>query len=255
VVAILSILENRLVFRPRREMLDTPADHGMQYEDVWATTSDGLRIHGWFLHAVGPPKAWLLFSHGNQGNMSGEPVSAHPLVEHGYAVLNYDYRGYGRSEGQPTEAGTYRDGEAMLVELVRRAPGARHVFLYGRSLGGAVSYELAVHHPELGGLITDCSFTDMPSMVRALVAIPGIGRLISTRYDNVDKARRTKLPRLVLHGTHDEVVPLSMAIALRDATQPPADHLWVQGAHHNDTFEHEEYFEAMGRFVQRHLPE
>jgi fermentation-respiration switch protein FrsA (DUF1100 family) len=117
-----------------------------------------------------------------------------------------------------------------------------------------VSHELAVHHPELAGLITDCTFTDMPSMVRQLVNVPSVWRLIRTRYNNLDKARRTTLPRLLLHGTNDEVVPLSMAIALRDATTPSADFHWVQGAHHNDTFTYEDYFEAMGRFVDRHLP-
>ena len=244
--------ENRFFFRPTRQMLDTPADHGIAYEDVWARTDDGLRIHGWFMKPAGEPRSFMLFSHGMMGNMSGEPVSARPLVARGHAVLNYDYRGYGRSEGQPTEQGTYLDGEAMLAQLLARSGGPGRVFLYGRSLGGGISHELALRHPELAGLITDCSFTSLPAMVRHYSWVPAIWRLTRTRYDNLSKASRIRLPRLVLHGECDEVVPLWMAEALRDATDPPAEFLWVRGGGHNDTTDRQEYQDAIARFVDQH---
>ncbi|MCU0694233.1 MAG: alpha/beta hydrolase [Polyangiaceae bacterium] len=243
--------ENHFIYCPTRTLEDTPAAYGLAFEDVWARAADGTRIHGWAMIPADRPVAWLLFSHGNAGNISGRPVVARPLVQRGLAVLLYDYRGYGLSEGAPDEPGTYLDGEAMLAEVLRRAPHSSQVFLFGRSLGGAISYELAVRHPNLGGVITDATFTSMPELARRLFAIPGLGHLVRTRYDNLQKAGRTSLPRLVMHGTHDEMIPFEMAQALRDATHPPAAFFAVQGATHNDTFlvGGDEYANVIERFV------
>ncbi len=244
-------LERRLIYFPDRILADTPAQDHLGYEDVWATTSDGIRVHGWAMPPAGRDAAWLLYSHGNGGNVSLRPAGVAPLVHRGLGVLLYDYRGYGRSEGRPSEQGTYADGEAMLAEAIRRAGDARRVVLYGESLGGGVSYELARRHPELCGLITISTFTSIPDMVRVLYPIPGLSWLVRTRYDNLAKARDIRVPRLVIHGTDDELVPFRMGEALRDATSPPAEFLAIRGAHHNDTFSTggDEYYDAVQRFV------
>lgn len=244
-------LEQKLIYFPDRVLADTPAHAGLAYEDVWTTTSDGVRIHGWAMMPTQPAIAWLLYSHGNAGNVSLRPAGAAPLVHRGLGVLLYDYRGYGRSEGTPSEQGTYLDGEAMLAEAIRRAGGPDRVLLYGVSLGGGVSHELAVRHPELAGLITDATFTSIPDMVRAMYPIPGLSMLVRTRYDNLGKASRIKIPRLVMHGTDDELVPFRMGESLRDATTPPAAFFAIQGAHHNDTSltGGDEYYDTVRRFV------
>ncbi len=248
---LLMFLESSFIYFPSRDILDSPADYGLAFEDVVRTTSDGVCVHGWLMKPESEPVAWVLFSHGNAGNVSGRPAIARPLVQRGIAVLLYDYRGYGRSEGSPDEQGTYRDGEAMLEEVLARASSPRRVFLFGRSLGGGVSYELAVRHPELGGLITDATFTSMPEMARLLFPIPGAWRLVRNRYDNLEKVPRVKIPRLVMHGTHDEMIPLSMAERLRDATNPPARFHAIPGAGHNDTYAvgGSEYAEVIRRFI------
>jgi uncharacterized protein len=250
--------ERQLIYLPSRGLLDSPADYGLAYDEVWATADDGLRVHGWALLPATAPHAWLLYSHGNAGNISLRPAIAQPLVAAGIGVLLYDYRGYGRSEGRRCdEAGTYRDGEAMLDEALRRAGDSRRVFLFGESLGGGVSHELALRRSGLGGLITSSTFTSLPALARRLLPVGGLARLMSTRYDNLGKLARLALPRLVLHGRQDELVPFAMAEALRDATIPPAELVAVDGAGHNDLFDigASTCYPAMLRFIDRHLPD
>lgn len=248
-------LERRLIYFPDRVLSDTPAHANLAYEDVWATTSDRIRVHGWAMPPSGEAVAWLLYSHGNGGNVSLRPAGAAPLVRRGLGVLLYDYRGYGQSDGSPSEDGTYRDGEAMLAEAIRRAGGPQRVVLYGVSLGGGISYELARRHPELAGLITDAAFTSIPDMVRVLYPIPGLSWLVRTRYDNLAKAPGIRMPRLVMHGTDDDLIPYRMGETLRDATSPPAEFLAIRGAHHNDTFliGGDEYYDTVRRFVGKCL--
>ncbi|MFW5739603.1 MAG: alpha/beta hydrolase [Myxococcota bacterium] len=250
-VLLLMFFETSFIYFPSPDVFDSPADYGLLYEDVHTEASDGVELHGWLMKPVGEPRAWLLFSHGNAGNVSGRPEIARPLVERGMAVLLYDYRGYGRSKGNPDEAGTYRDAEAMLSVLLDRASSPKRVFLFGRSLGGGVSYEIAVRHPELGGLITDATFTSMPDMARKVFPIPGAWLLVRTKYDNLKKAPNVRMPRLVMHGTRDELIPFTMGQALRDATDPPAAFFPIEGGGHNDTFVvgGREYAEVVRRFV------
>ena len=251
----LMFLETSFIYLPSPDLVDSPSDYGLAFEDVWVTASDGPRIHGWLMKPPGAPRAWLLYSHGNAGNISGRPAIVRPLVEDGLAVLLFDYRGYGRSEGTPDEQGTYRDAEAMLAKLVERAGTPAKVFLFGRSLGGGVSYELAVRHPELAGIITDATFTSMPAMSKLVFPIPGLSLLVRTRYDNLAKAPKVRIPRLVMHGTRDDLIPFAMGEALRDATEPPADFHAIEGGGHNDTFAvgGREYYLAVRRFVDKHL--
>lgn len=253
--------EEHLIYFPGRSMAPRPTDLGLEYEDLYLTASDGVRVNGWAL----PPqrtarentaRGWVLYSHGNADTMAIRVGIMKPLVERGLGVLLYDYRGYGRSAGRPDEDGTYRDAEVMLAETVRRAGAARRVFLMGESLGGGVSHELAVRHPELAGLVTTSTFTSIPDMVVALLRIPALRRIVHTRYDNLAKVPRIALPRLVLHGTRDELVPYCMGERLRDASSPPAAFLGVEGAGHNDIFavDPEGAYGTLFAFIDRHLP-
>jgi uncharacterized protein len=249
------LFEERLIYFPSRSLDPTPTELGLRYDEVRATASDGVRVHGWALPPPGAARGWVLYSHGNGDNMAIRVGIMKPLVERGLGVLLYDYRGYGHSEGRPEEDGTYRDGEVMLAEAVGRAGDAGKVFLMGESLGGGVSHELAVRHPELAGLITTSTFTSIPDMVVALLKIPALRRIVHTRYDNLAKVPRITLPRLVLHGTRDELVPYRMGETLRDASTPPADFLAVKGAGHNDIFDvdPEGAYGALFGFIDRHL--
>jgi hypothetical protein len=249
------LFEERLIYFPGRSLDPKPTDLGLEYEDLWLTADDGVRVNAWALLPPGTARGWVLYSHGNADTMAIRVGIMKPLVERGLGVLLYDYRGYGRSEGRPEEQGTYHDGEVMLAEAVRRAGDARRVFLMGESLGGGVSHELAVRHPGLAGLITTSTFTSIPDMVVALLKLPALRRVVHTQYDNLAKVPRITLPRLILHGTRDELVPYRMGERLRDASTPPAAFLAVQGAGHNDIFDvdPEGAYGALFAFIDRHL--
>jgi len=250
------LFESKLLFMPSREMEGCPADHGLKFEELVVTTPDGCRIHGWLMMPEvmtpdGKPKAWVLYSHGTSGNISSRPEIAARLIQRGIATLVYDYRGYGNSEGTPTEKGTYTDGETMLHELLSRAQDPRRVFLFGRSLGGGVSHELAFRHPELGGLITDAAFTSVQAITRILLPIPFMWRFVRSRYDNLSKARALKIPRLVMHGTDDTVVPFSMGEELRDCTEPKSRFHAIEEAGHMNTYVigGDEYADVVSKFI------
>ena len=129
----------RLVYYPERELNASPADVGLVYEEVTLTTEDGLKLHAWFVPASAP-RGTVLFCHGNAGNISHRIYFIRFLNELGLSVLIFDYRGFGRSEGKPSEAGTYADALAAWRHLVRdRGIGEERLLLFGRSIGAAVA--------------------------------------------------------------------------------------------------------------------
>lgn len=249
---IAPMFENRFIYFPDTAFVAQPEQYGLRAEDVWLDTDDGGRIHGWYIAPDGPPRAFVLFSHGNAGNISGRLPVAAELVARDMAVLMYDYRGYGKSPGAPDEDGLYRDGEAALDHLVERAGGPERVLLYGRSLGGGVSWELARRHPELAGIVSDCTFTSVPDMASRLVPIPLVGAFIRTKMANLDKVSQVTLPKLLFHGTADELIPFSMGEELAAAAEP-VEFVPLQGAGHNDTtlVDPDLYFGTFERFVER----
>jgi pimeloyl-ACP methyl ester carboxylesterase len=164
-------LQPKLMFRPFPDLIATPGDWGMAFDEVTLTTSDGVRLHAWFLPArqgerrtTGPNT--LLFLHGNAGNISYRSESLAIFHAIGLDVLILDYRGYGQSEGSPGEAGLYRDASAGWRWLrEQRGLSAEEIVIFGRSLGGAVATELAAR-VQPGALIVESSFTEVRSVAK-----------------------------------------------------------------------------------------
>jgi len=238
VVVLFRFLENALVFYPDRSLVASPKDIGLAYEDVWMTTSDGIKIHGWFLPSAvteSPSTAHLLFLHGNAGNISHRLDNLAGLTKAGFAVLIIDYRGFGRSEGRPSEKGTYLDARAAYQYLLGKTgvnPGK--IVLFGRSLGGAVAVDLAVEAPARA-LILESAFTSIRDMAR--VHFPVLPRfLVSAMYESEKKIGRITIPTLVIHGEADDVVPISLGRRLFAAHPGPKNFLAIPRAGHNDTF-------------------
>jgi len=211
----------------------TPEDVGLKYEDVYVKTEDGLKIHGWFIPS-NASKATILLSHGNGGNISHRIEKILILNALGIDVLIFDYRGYGMSEGSPSEEGLYKDAEAVykyLVEEKKVSPDS--IIGYGESLGGAVIIDLALRH-EMGGIIIEDSFTSVRDMAKKYFPfIPSI--LLKTSFDSLSRINDIKIPKLLLHSISDEIVPFEQGRMLYENASEPKWFVQLQGGH-NDAF-------------------
>jgi uncharacterized protein len=227
-------LLNTLLFLPRRELDATPADGGLRYEELTLATADGCRLQAWWMPArVRPALGHVLFCHGNAGNISHRIVDAQLLVAEGFDVLLFDYRGYGRSTGRPSEAGTYLDARAALAALRSRPEvDPKRIFYLGESLGGAVAIELATFAPP-AGLVLRSAFTDIDSMARR--HYPLIPRfVVPDAYPSLRRIRTIRSPVLVIHGDADTLIPLAHGQALYEAAAGPKQLEVIPRAGHND---------------------
>lgn len=226
--------EPRLIFFPESRLAATPAAIGLAYQDLDLVASDGVRLHAWLVPAAAPsaaPRKTVLFFHGNAGNISHRLEKLAILHDLGVHVLLLDYRGYGRSAGEPSEAGTYRDAEAALA-AAGTAPS--QVVVYGESLGTGVALELAVRH-RLGGVILEAPFTSIPDVGQRLFPYLPVRWIARTRYENLAKIGRIQAPLLILHSREDEIFALAHAERLFAAATEPKRLVVLTGGH-NDAF-------------------
>lgn len=261
-VLVLRRFEPRLIFFPAKfpdGYWDTSQFPELQIEECWFTAEDGVRLHGWFAPAqltepqsAAAPIPTLLFCHGNAGNLSGRVMNVAALVRLGINVFIFDYRGYGKSEGEPTEQGVYRDAMAAYDYLVARDDVQRkHLVLFGRSLGGAVAVDLATKRP-CSRLILEATFTSAADMARGAFGPFPIHYVLKTRFDSLSKIRDIRVPLLCIHGTQDTVVPFALGQRLFEAAHEPKTFYPIPGADHHNTYEvaGPAYFGKLTRFLQ-----
>ncbi len=202
--------ENSLVFHPARTMTAHPATVGLEYDRIWLTASDGVRLNAWWIPGPSDESPVMLCLHGNGGNLSSRTDKMRLFHDAGAAQLWIDWRGYGESGGTPNEPGLYRDALAAWAWLsaVRGLPPARLV-LYGESLGNGPAIELAARVPA-AGLIVDSGFTSISDMGK--LVLPWFPtRIASIRFDNLSRLPRVTIPTLVLHSPQDDVIPFEMS--------------------------------------------
>ncbi len=250
--AALRIVENRLIFHPPRypEGFPPPQIIQQEAEEIWLVTADGVRINA-FYHSNPASRQILLCFHGNAENIGFGLGHLHAMAAIGTNILAVEYRGYGKSEGKPDEAGVYHDADAAYEYLT----GQRHfrpedIIVYGHSLGGAVAVNLASRRP-CGGLIVESSFTSARAMARRMFAIPFISYAVKSHFDSEELIREVHAPILIVHGTLDETVPFEMGEQLFRAAPEPKQFFRVEGAHHNDVMEvgGQEYMACLKNFV------
>ena len=250
----MSILDRLMVYFPERELSSTPTEVGLQFNDVYLTTADGVQIHAWYV--PGESKTTLLWLHGNAGNI-GHRVENIAVLNKltGFGVLIVDYRGYGLSEGSPSERGLYSDAEAgfkYLVSEVGLNP-VEDIVLFGRSLGVGVAAEMATRHA-VRCVILESGFTSVISMAGASRPdwlVYALMPFVGARYDTLAKISRVKSPVMIVHGDRDEIVPFQMAEELFEAARDPKRFHVVKGAMHNDVYERggAAYFQALREFI------
>lgn len=230
------LIDRYFIYFPDKELTQNPGDMGLYYEDVTFTTSDGLRLHGWFV--PGESEMTLVWFHGNAGNISHRVEHLAELhTRLGMNIFIFDYRGYGRSEGRPSERGTYLDADAALAYLRSRpdVDGQKMVF-FGHSLGCAIAVEAAAGNSAYA-VVLESPITSIQAMARrAYPFLPGAGALVRTKYDTLAKIKGINAPLMVLHGDRDDTVPLDMGRELFEAANPPKRFYAIEGAGHNDIY-------------------
>jgi len=226
--------QENFIYFPDRVLTSTPARAGLAYEAVTFMADDGVRLSGWYVPAPNA-RATLLFSHGNAGNISHRLESIRQFHSLGLDVFIYDYRGYGDSEGAPSEQGTYRDAEAAwryLTETRQLAP--QRLIYFGRSLGAAVASQLATRHPPRA-LIVEAAFTSVPDIGAEVYPWLPVRWLARLHYPTREHLRSVRAPVLVIHSRHDEIVPFHHGELLYTVANEPKMLLEIRGGH-NDGF-------------------
>lgn len=204
-------------------------------EDCWFMTEDGVKLHGWFARRDSAI-ATLVISHGNAGNLSHRLPIIKTFRDLGFNVFMYDYRGYGRSEGSPTEEGVYRDGRAAFDYVIRRSDvDSTNVILFGTSLGGAVAVDVALDRPA-AGMILESTFSSARDVARVAYPFLPAQFLLRSKFDSAEKIRSIRIPLLFLHGDQDSIIPISLGRKLFEAANEPKTFHVVSGADHNDIF-------------------
>ncbi len=235
------MLIERLIFQPDRHVPPPPSG----VEERWIHTADGVRLHAWYAGDA-PSAPTLIWSHGNGGNIAGRADVLLVLAAHGLNVLAYDYRGYGKSDGWPTEEGVYLDAQAAYDSERRRGTRPQHLVAFGESLGGAVSIELA-RTRSCAAVVVVSTFTTMRDVARAHFG--PLGLLGGDRFNSRSRLAQLSVPIFVAHGDRDEIVPFALGKQLFNAAQQPKRFFRAKGAQHNDVFGAPGLIDAIAAFA------
>ncbi|HEY1250749.1 MAG TPA: alpha/beta fold hydrolase [Thermoanaerobaculia bacterium] len=247
VLASFLLMEGRFLYFPTRTLAAEPSSFGLRADELSLLTEDGVRLHGWWIKGVGGRA--LLFFHGNAGNAADRLDRARILNERlGLDVFLVDYRGYGRSEGAPSEDGLYRDARAVYARALEHFHTTQ-VVLFGESLGSAVAIQLATEQPS-AGVVLETPFLSVPAMARKHYPfVPAF--LIRSRYDNEGKIASVAAPKLFLVAENDEIAPPEQGHRLFELAAAPKTLFVIPGSGHNDTYVTggEPYWKAWAQFL------
>jgi len=255
VVLIVSIILGRamnevgLIYFPDANYAVTPADFDLDAENIQLKTDDGIQVSGWWLPAREKLNSTytILHLHGNAGNISHRLDIAQALNRSGWNLFLLDYRGYGRSEGKPSEKGFYLDAQAAYDYLVQEKQVLpQQLVLFGESIGCSVAIELACHHTAWA-MILQTPMTSITDMARHHYPwLLPLRALIKSRFDVLPKVEQLKIPTLIIHGTEDEIVPFEHGKKVFEYYAGPKYFYEVPGAMHNDLF-----YRAGDKIMQR----
>jgi fermentation-respiration switch protein FrsA (DUF1100 family) len=241
------------IFKPTAKLIATPTARSLSFKDVTLTTSDDVKLHGWYVPAKNP-RGTLLFFHGNAGNISWRVDSIEVFHNLGMSVFIFDYRGYGQSEGRPSIPGTALDALAAWKWLTEeRGVKGEEIVVFGRSLGGAIAMDL-MRHVKPGALILESTFSSLPEMVRIDFLTPVARLLVGNPWDSAQVAAALTTPTLCIHSPDDWTVPYRLGKRLYDAVASEKTFVEIRGSHNEgmwDSFDI--YRPALDAFLTKHF--
>ncbi|MCK4753446.1 MAG: alpha/beta hydrolase [Planctomycetes bacterium] len=231
---ILYFRQPSFLYSPVREVLYTPDELGFDFEDVVFKTSDGLKLNGWYIPAENS-ETTILFCHGNGGNIFHRLDTINIFSNLGLSCFIFDYRGYGNSEGKPTEEGTYLDAQAAYKWLTKHKKiAANNIIIFGRSLGGTVAAQLA-SKVKPKALIIESAFTSYIDIGKKFYPYMPIRWFARFDYNTVDYIKKVHCPIMIIHSRNDEIIPFEFGLELYDAANKPKEFIEIFGSH-NDGF-------------------
>ena len=235
IAVMLYRFEHSQVYHPTRDAEYTPDDVGRPAEEVWLKTPDGQRLHAWFFVAdQASPRARyvMLFCHGNGGNLTSRPGYYRAILETGVSLLAFDYRGYGLSDGEPSEPGTYTDATTAYHWLRTRGFAPEHILVWGESLGGGIASHLAATQPT-GGLALQSTFTSIPDIGAELFPWLPVKLISRIKYDTHSRLPHLTCPVVILHSRADTTIRFHHGERNFAAAREPKAFLEL-GGDHND---------------------
>ena len=246
-------LENYLVYFPTKATSYWDDAPDLLKRDVTLLSAEGTKIHAWWCPRDGAMGA-LLYCHGNGGNLSGRAPWYRDLQQAlNVSVLAIDYPGYGKSDGRPSEQGCYAAAEAGFDWLVneQKVPAVQ-IILFGESLGGGVTTEIATRRP-CRALVLYCSFLSVPDVGQHHYRFLPVRRFMRNRFDNLSKIRGLSVPVFIAHGDADGVIPPAQARQLFEAANKPKAIYWEPGAGHVMD-PSTGFLRALREFLDQHAP-
>jgi len=240
-----------MVYRVDKQINQTPADIGIDFENVYLPSSKGNQIHGWYISAKHPTETTLLFCHGNAGNISGRLETISLFHDIGVNILVFDYQGYGKSTGIPNEQHTYSDALAMWNYLTqeKKVPTDKLIVM-GRSLGGGVAAWLA-SQKKVAGLILEATFTSFKDVAKQTYPFLPVSMLLKFKYPTNKFVQHLTVPVLIAHSRDDELIPFKMGQRLYEKSPEPKSFLELKGPHSGAFLEAgKTYTKAMKRFIE-----
>lgn len=227
---LIFFMQSRLVFFPDRKITLTPDDINLKYENITLQTHDAVRINLWFVPAKNAEYT-VIFCHGNGGNLSYVLDTVELMHQFGLNVAAFDYRGYGNSEGHPSEQGVYTDAEEVYRFLVEtKGIKENEIIVMGRSLGGAVAANLAKNHNP-AACIVESAFTSIADMGANQYPFYPVKIICRFKMRTIDYIKQIKSPVLIVHSSEDEIVPFSHGRKIFEAANDPKSFLEIRGSH------------------------
>ena len=253
IFAFLKYFERRGIYYPYEKIEFTPDEYNLQYEDIFFKTSDALVLNAWFIPAKNP-RGTLLYCHGNAGNLSHRIEMVEIFNKLNLNVFIFDYRGYGRSEGAPSEEGLYRDAQAAYDYLLSRSDiNKSAIIIYGKSIGANVAVDLA-SKVKAALVISESGFSSAYDMGRKLFPYLPVKWMLTIKYDAVSKIKSIAAPKLIIHSINDEIVPFRLGKKLFEAAAAQKEFYQMRGGHNEAVFmAREEYKARVDDFLSKYL--